>query len=106
MPTGAAIAEASAQPGTVRMGLISCWFGTSGRQSVRGRPYARMGRRRRRRSRPRPGTLVPALPARVELARADRRVRTYPMQLTLAVFDLPDRSVGDEAAVPELAVDR
>jgi len=32
---------------------------------------------------------------------------TYPMQLMLAVFDFPDRSVGDdEAAVPELVVDR
>jgi hypothetical protein len=32
---------------------------------------------------------------------------TYPMQLMLAVFDFPERSVGgDEDAVPELVVDR
>ncbi|MDQ0374049.1 glycoside hydrolase family 16 protein [Cellulomonas humilata] len=35
------------------------------------------------------------------------RPPTYPMQMMLAVFDFPERSVGDDAdAVPELVVDR
>jgi hypothetical protein len=41
------------------------------------------------------------------LVRSCPRPPTYPMQLMLAVFDFPDRSVGDDVdAVPELVVDR
>ncbi|MEZ0448294.1 glycoside hydrolase family 16 protein [Cellulomonas sp. ICMP 17802] len=40
------------------------------------------------------------------VARTCARPPTYPMQLMLAVFDFPERSVGDDAdAVPELVVD-
>jgi hypothetical protein len=41
-----------------------------------------------------------------EAIRACARPPSYPMQLMLAVFDFPDRSVGDDAGlVPELVVD-
>lgn len=41
------------------------------------------------------------------LVRSCPRPPTYPVQLMLAVFDFPDRSVGgDDDAVPELVVDR
>jgi hypothetical protein len=42
-----------------------------------------------------------------EPVRTCSRPPTYPMQLMLAVFDFPERSVGgDEHLVPELVVDR
>ncbi|WP_426595046.1 glycoside hydrolase family 16 protein [Cellulomonas sp. McL0617] len=41
------------------------------------------------------------------LVRTSPRPPTYPVQLMLAVFDFPERSVGgDDDAVPELVVDR
>jgi hypothetical protein len=41
-----------------------------------------------------------------ELARGCARPPSYPMQMMIAVFDFPDRSIGDDAdAVPELVVD-
>jgi hypothetical protein len=41
-----------------------------------------------------------------EHVRSCRRPPTYPMQMMIAVFDLPDRSAGDDDdAVPELIVD-
>jgi hypothetical protein len=41
-----------------------------------------------------------------DLVRSCPRPPTYPMQMMIAVFDFPDRSVGDDAdAVPELIVD-
>ena len=48
-----------------------------------------------------PAVAAPGQPALVEAAPP-----WYPMQSMIAVFDFPDRSLGDDNHVPRLVIDR